>query len=195
MVSSKYRGFASHYINFIARPIAKTGLNPSVLTFGGLLLSFFAAYMYAVQNLMFAAFFLIVSSIFDVLDGAVARLTKKVSPWGGFLDSLADRYSDAVILIGLALYFQEHYVLIFIVLSGSLLVSYTRARAEMEIENCNVGFGERAERILILITATILQGTAWTQIDFLYWALVSLAIITHVTVLQRAFHTYNVIKN
>jgi CDP-diacylglycerol--glycerol-3-phosphate 3-phosphatidyltransferase len=106
---------------------------------------------------------------------------------------MSDRYSDSIVLIGIALYLSGHYLLIFIVIVGTLMVSYTRARSEMEIEQCDVGFGERAERLIIIIGATFLE-TVNSGLNVLYWALVLLAILTHATVAQRIWHTYKVLK-
>jgi phosphatidylglycerophosphate synthase len=150
--------------------------------------------MYAKDNLIFASLALIISSIFDVADGAVARLNKQVSAFGGFFDSLSDRYSDAAVLIGIALYLEDHYLLVFVVLIGSYLVSYSRARAEMEIKKCDVGIGERAERLVILIVATIIQASNIFRSNAIYWALIVLALITHFTVLQRIWYTYRVLE-
>ncbi len=150
--------------------------------------------MYASDNLIFALLTLTIGSILDATDGAVARLSNKVSAFGGFMDSLTDRYSDAIILVGIAVYLQDHYLLIITVLVGSLLVSYTRARAEMEISGkCDVGYGERAERLIIIMTATLVEATT-PALNAIYWALVVLAVLTHFTVAQRIWHTYKVLE-
>jgi archaetidylinositol phosphate synthase len=195
MVSSRLRSAAEPYIVFIARPIAKTGLNPSFLTLIGLGFSVLAGFMYATHNLIFAFLALLVASITDVLDGNVARISKRVTAFGGFLDSLVDRYSEAFILIGIGLFLGGHFILVFIVLAGSFLVSYSRARAELEIEKCDVGIGERAERLIILMAATIIHATDIIMVNALYWALVLLAILTHLTVAQRAWFTYKKLEH
>lgn len=194
MVSSKLRVFTDPYISNLAKPLARTGINPSFITLFGLSFSIIAGIMYAKHNLIFASLALIFSSLFDVADGAVARLNKQVSAFGGFFDSLSDRYSDAVVLIGIALYLENHYLLVFVVLIGSYLVSYSRARAELEIKKCDVGIGERAERLVILIVATIIQASNIIMANAIYWALIVLAVITHFTVIQRIWYTYNVLE-
>ncbi len=194
MVSSKFRSKADPYITRIVAPIAKTGINPSLITLLGFTFTIIAALMYASDNLIFALLTLTIGSILDATDGAVARLSNKVSAFGGFMDSLTDRYSDAIILVGIAVYLQDHYLLIITVLVGSLLVSYTRARAEMEISGkCDVGYGERAERLIIIMTATLVEATT-PALNAIYWALVVLAVLTHFTVAQRIWHTYKVLE-
>jgi archaetidylinositol phosphate synthase len=160
----------------------------------GLGFTLLAADMYASGNLIFASVALVIASVLDLADGAIARLNEKVTPFGGFLDSLTDRYSDAIILYGIAVFLGGHFLLIFTVLVGSLLVSYTRARAEMEIEKCDVGIGERAERLIILLIATVVHALNIFDVNVIYWALVILAILTHVTVIQRVFFTYRALK-
>jgi len=142
------------------------------------------------------------SGFFDVFDGAVARYQKQVTKFGGFLDSLLDRYSDAIIIF--ACFFAgycELYVGV-TALVGSLLVSYTRARAEaggLETKYTAIGIAERSERYIILMAAIFIQGTLlyfdpnsipnqqWGPIG---WAMVILAIITQITVVQRTVSAY-----
>jgi phosphatidylglycerophosphate synthase len=193
MVSSRLRGSVNSYISIVAGPLARLGINPSYITLFGLGFSLLAGILYATDKLIFAALALAFSAVLDVIDGAVARLSGKITAFGGFLDSMSDRYSDSIVLIGIALYLSGHYLLIFIVIVGTLMVSYTRARSEMEIEQCDVGFGERAERLIIIIGATFLE-TVNSGLNVLYWALVLLAILTHATVAQRIWHTYKVLK-
>ncbi|MEE9565059.1 MAG: hypothetical protein V3V63_05065, partial [Candidatus Hydrothermarchaeaceae archaeon] len=100
--------------------------------------------------------------------------------------SVADRYADAFILIGIAMYLNEHHVLIMVVIVGSILVSYSRARAETVIDKCDVGLAERSERLIILMVATLL---AIAGVNLFYEALVLLAVLTHLTVLQRILYT------
>jgi archaetidylinositol phosphate synthase len=194
MLKSKYRNSAEPFIDFIAKPLARAGLSPNFITFLGVGFSIVAGYMYATHNLIFAFFALLLAAVSDAVDGAVARLTKKESPFGGVLDSVLDRYSDTAILVGIAFFLADHYLLVFIVLVGSFLVSYTRARAELEIEKCDVGIGERAERLIILIIATVIQAMNIAGVNALYWALVILAVLTHLTVVQRVWFTYNTLK-
>ena len=146
------------------------------------------------------SFFL--SGFFDVWDGAVARYQGMVTKFGGFLDSLLDRYSDAIYIFSMIFAgYCDIYVGITAAI-GSLLVSYTRARAEaggLETKHTAIGIAERSERIIILLVAIFIYGTSlffdpnafpdqrWSPIG---WAMIILAIITQITVIQRTISAY-----
>ena len=186
MLSARFRGYSDAVMLPLGGFFAKTGISPNAVTFLGLLTSAAVACAFAYGNLVYALVLLALTSFFDVLDGAVAKATGKVTKFGGFLDSVADRYSDAFILIGIGMYLGGHYVLVMVVIVGSILVSYTRARAENFIDKCDVGLAERSERLIVLMVATLL---AITGVNLFYEALVFLAVITHLTVLQRVLYT------
>lgn len=186
MLSARFRVYSDFFVVPIGRTFAKTGLNPNTLTLVGLLLSAGAAGAFACKNLAWALALLLFASLFDMLDGAVARASGKVTNFGGYLDSVTDRYSDALILIGLAMYMEAHYVLVMIVIVGSMLVSYSKAKAETLIEKCDVGLAERGERLILLIFATLM---ALAGRNIFYEVLLLLAVLTHLTVLQRVLYT------
>ncbi len=192
MVSSRLRSLSNQVTAPIAEVIVGFGIGPNLITLMSLFFSIAAAFMYMGNNLLFAFYMLVLASISDLLDGAVARVSNSVTKLGGVLDSVVDRYSDAFILLGLAIYLDSHFMLIFIVLVGTLMVSYIRSRAEMEIEKCTVGFAERAERLIILMVVTLFEAlNVFPKIDLFYIALILLAVITHITVLYRLFYTFN----
>jgi archaetidylinositol phosphate synthase len=172
----------------IARQLSNLGFSPNSLTILGFIASVVTALSLSMSLLGPALIFLIAASILDVLDGAVARVSKSVSKLGAFLDSLLDRYADALILLGLMVYLNDHFVLLTVVLIGTILVSYTRAKVELLGAKGDVGLAERAERLLILITATLLE---WRGFKAYYPALLILALVTHVTVFQRAYYLYS----
>lgn len=182
MLSANFRSYSDRIMLPLGGFVAKFGISPNILTLIGLLLSVAAAGAFAYGNLVYALVLLALTALFDVLDGAVAKAAGKITEFGGFLDSMADRYSDALILIGIAIYLGEHYVLIMVVIAGSILVSYSRARAENFIDKCDVGLAERAERLIVLMLATLLAAAG---LDLFYETLLLLAAITHLTVLQR----------
>jgi archaetidylinositol phosphate synthase len=186
MLSARFRRYSDFIVLPLGSAAAKTGISPNVFTLIGLLLSAGAAGAFAYGNLVYALILMVMASLFDVLDGAVAKAGGKVTKFGGFIDSMTDRYSDALILIGIAMYLGQHYVLIMVVIVGSILVSYSRARAENIIDKCDVGLAERSERLIVLMLATLL---AMVGVKLFYEALVFLAVITHLTVLQRILHT------
>ncbi len=189
MLSANFRERAEFLVIPLAKTMARLRISPNALTLLGFLSSLVAAYSFAASNLQAALYFLLISGFFDIMDGAVARVSSSVTRFGGFLDSVLDRYSDAVILLGIALYFADYYLLILLVLTGCLLVSYTRARAEKELQKCDVGIAERGERMLILMFATFLDAFGFAS-DAIFYSLILLAAITHFTVLQRVSYTY-----
>ncbi len=182
-----YRGKFDGLLVPIAKWLARRGFSPNALTVLGFIASAIAALFFSLSNLGLAFFFMLASSMLDVLDGAVARVNNETSDFGAYLDSLLDRYADALILIGLMLYLDEHFLLLTAVLIGTLLVSYARAKAESLGIRGDIGLAERAERLLVLIVATFLE---WLGYDALYPALIVLALATHFTVLQRAYYMY-----
>jgi archaetidylinositol phosphate synthase len=154
-----------------------------------------SAYLYwsaqfQITRLPFAALCLLISGFFDALDGVSARLHGETTMFGGFLDSLLDRYSDALILGSIILGWLTTSTLWLFsgiaALVGSLLVSYTRARAEAAgVKMETVGLAERAERLLIIVIASLLT-LVWQ--DALRWSVALLAVLTHLTVLQRVVY-------
>jgi len=180
-----------------ARLAHRFGLTPNQVSLLGVLSALFSAYLYwgsqfDVAMLTVAALFLLISGFFDALDGVLARLYGEVTVFGGFLDSLLDRYADAFVFLGIIFgWLKTDPVWMFwgfAALVGSLLVSYSRARAEAAgIKMESVGIAERAERIIILAVATLLS-TVPNWADALGWSMVLLAVLTNLTVLQRVIH-------
>jgi len=178
-----------------ARLAHSIGLTPNHVSVLGVLSALFSAYLYwssqfEVVLLTVAALFLLISGFLDALDGVLARLYGEVTVFGGFLDSLLDRYADAFVFLGIILGWlikDSVWVLWgFAALVGSLLVSYSRARAEAAgIKMESVGIAERAERIIILVVATLLS-MVWA--DALRWSMLLLAVLTNLTVLQRVIY-------
>ena len=177
-----------------AKAANKIGLTPNMVSAIGIVLAFLAALAYTRghENITLAVVLLLSSGYCDVIDGAIARLCQKATPFGGFLDSLLDRYADAAVYAGIILggLCTVHWGLIALI--GSLLVSYTRARAEAaEIKMESIGIAERAERILILAAASLIETVTVNSIET---AMIILAILTNLTVLQRSIHAYKVLK-
>jgi len=173
-------------IKYVARKALSIGLKPDHLTYGGLALSIMAAVSCAYGLLALGGLLILVAGICDILDGALARAEQKTSKFGAFIDSTIDRYSDLIILGGILIHFSIKgdvglQILTLVVIAGSMLTSYTKARAEGLGVSCNVGIIERPERIGVLVGGLLL--------GFLTLALWALAILSQVTVLQRIFHT------
>lgn len=161
-------------------------LSPNVLTITGFIVTIFAALVLG-TDLFWGGIMVLAGAGFDILDGVVARVNRKSTKFGAFLDSVLDRYSDALILLAVAWNFLQNELLTGVALClmalvGAFLVSYTRARAEGLGQNCKVGLMERPER-LILISAGSISG-------LMVPALWVLAVLTHVTVLQRVYFVW-----
>lgn len=168
----------------ISRPIANVigkYLKPNHLTLLGLFLGLVAFFLISHHELILGAIFVLLSGVFDFLDGVVARTQKMVTDFGGFLDSVVDRYVDALVFIALGIHGVD-WIAISVAMSGALLVSYTRARAENLIDKCDVGIAERGERMLILFFA-MLTG-------YLYEGILLVAILSHITAIHRIIYTY-----
>lgn len=179
-----------------ARVAHTIGLTPNQVSLLGVLAALVSAYCYWSSQfndslLIAAALLLLVSGFLDALDGVLARAYRKTTLSGGFFDSLLDRYSDAVILVSiilgrLAADSQLWSLIGFAAVIGSLLVSYSRARAEAAgIKMETVGLAERAERIIIIAAASFLN-LLWA--DALRWSVLLLAVLTNLTVMQRALY-------
>jgi len=174
-------------IRLIVRGLALSKIHPNVLTFIGLLINIGAAVLMAMGRFRWAAVVIIGAAIFDMVDGRVARETNQVTKFGGFFDSVLDRYSDLALLIGLLVYYASinrffYVVLTAVVMTGCVMVSYTRARAECIIPLCKVGFMERPERIVLLII-----GALFDRMAPVLWVI---AVLANLTVAHRMIHTW-----
>ena len=171
------------------------GLTPNIVSGLGVVLAFLSAITYMAWQIhtfyiLLATFLLLLSGFCDALDGAMARLHCRTTAFGGFLDSMLDRYSDAAVYTGIIFSGLSDLTWGLAALIGSLLVSYSRARAEAAgIKMESIGLVERAERIIILSVASII-ATFWLPKETMNAAIILLAILSNLTVLQRAAHVY-----
>lgn len=159
-----------------------TTVNPNYLTLLGAFVGYASAMFIAFGYVKTGGIILLFSGFFDLLDGAIARSTNAVSRFGGFLDSVLDRYTDLFLMFGIFVYFlrqgQLHaLVFTFIAAIGVAIIPYAKARAEAASIECRAGLMERPERLLILLI-----GIFFNQ---LLYAVIVLAVLTHVTVIQR----------
>jgi len=185
-----------------AQAAHKIGLTPNMISAIGLALSLFSAVAYAMaQNqpllLLLAVILLLASGFCDTLDGVLARIYQQTSVFGGFFDSLLDRYADAAVYAGVIFGGLCDGTWGLIALAGSLLVSYSRARAEAAgIEMESIGVAERAERMIIIAAASI-AAIFWPSvlnIGTLNIGIIVVAVLSNLTVLQRGVHAYMVLK-
>lgn len=183
MIGNRFGHFLDKPLSFIAKRIT---LSPNAITVTGFLLTLFSALILA-HNLLWGGILILVSGFFDMLDGVVARTRNMSTPFGAFLDSVLDRYSDSFLFLGLSWYLFEAGSLtgVFLGLAtmvGALLVSYTRARAEGLGKDCEVGIMERPERVILMAFGAI---TGW--IMPVMWIML---VLTHITVIQRVYHVW-----
>ncbi len=151
--------------NYLTQPavrfLARTSITPSIITWFGFLLAVGAAALIVTGHLFAAGFVVLFAGFFDMLDGALARYTNQTTCFGAVLDSILDRLSEAVLLVGILLYVSDQssvaVLLVFLALFGSLLVSYIRARAEALDLECQVGLFTRAERVIVLALGLLLN--------------------------------------
>jgi CDP-diacylglycerol--glycerol-3-phosphate 3-phosphatidyltransferase len=181
-------GVACGYIlDRIVRALALSRINPNFLTFLGLVTNIAAAWQFARGRFVAAGLVVIGAGFFDLVDGPVARESNRVTRFGGFFDSVLDRYSDLALFMGLLVYYASidrffYIVLTAIVMTGSVMVSYTRARAENTIPRCKVGFLERPERIVLIIL-----GALFDRMAPVLWVI---AVLSNLTVIYRMVYTW-----
>lgn len=175
------------------RLLAKTGVTPNQVTVLGLAANCVVSFLIAkgLLSYLLLGILIWIAGFFDALDGSVARFTGKTSKFGCFWDSVLDRYSDSIIYFGILFHFlqlgeADYVILTVIAIVGSLLVSYTRAKAESLNQECEVGLMPRTVRIIIL-------GASFC-INQVYWGLLIIAVLSHLTVFQRIFHVYRRIE-
>ncbi len=182
---SKIKHKTTELLDPLTDLIVKLGLKPNHLTFLGLLFGLFSAILIAKGSLKLGALMILFSGLMDALDGALARNRGLVTKFGGFLDSVSDRYVDIAIFTSLGFYGVDWFLVI-VALSGALMVSYTRARAESIIERCDVGIAERGERMIILVVG-LLTGFVWQSV-------LLIAVLSHLTAIHRVIYTYLMTK-
>src|SRR5262249_55495319 len=167
-------------------------LRPNHLTLLGLGISLLSASAFVAGHTRSAGFLLLLAGLCDFFDGALARASGQVTPFGAFLDSVIDRYSDLVVLLGIVVLFARTpnargALLAMAGLVGSVMVSYTKARAESIGVPCRIGVMERPERMICLIAGAVL--------DLLEPALWVLAVLANVTAVQRIAFTWRATRD
>jgi len=181
-------------LDAIVNWLALARINPNALTLIGLGVNTLAAFLFGYatadnQRRMFfyAGLVIIGSGFFDLVDGRVARASNQVTRFGAFFDSVVDRYSDVSLFFGLLVYYARgnrffYVVLTALVMTGAVMVSYARARAESLIGSCRVGFMERPERLVLLII-----GALFNRMAPALWVI---AVLSNITVVHRILYTW-----
>jgi CDP-diacylglycerol---glycerol-3-phosphate 3-phosphatidyltransferase len=178
-------------IDRIVRWLALSKIHPNALTFIGLLINIWATWLFALGNFKWAAAVVIGAGLFDMVDGRVARATAQVTKFGGFFDSVIDRYSDLALFMGLLVYYASinrfpYIILTAVVMTASVMISYTRARSECTIPKCKVGFLERPERVVLIII-----GALFDRMAAVLWVI---AVLGNLTVIHRMVYTFQEAK-
>ncbi|MDY7033649.1 MAG: CDP-alcohol phosphatidyltransferase family protein [Thermodesulfobacteriota bacterium] len=187
MLSAKIGHRLDPYLSRIAGVFVNRYISPNLFTFMGLITNILAGVTIFFGMWTIAGCLILFGGSFDILDGALARNSGKVSRFGELLDSVIDRYSDLILLCGLIVFYSKigdtSLVAITCIVSiGTVLIPYTRAKAEKMIPTCNIGILERAERIILLAV-----GALFNLMEIILWILV---VLTHFTVLQRVYFVW-----
>jgi CDP-diacylglycerol--glycerol-3-phosphate 3-phosphatidyltransferase len=193
MLTTWARNFFKGFLQAVAGVFQRLGISPNQLTLIGLLLQAGVAAVIALGYLPLAGVLLIFSAVFDAFDGTLARMTGQTSRFGAFFDATLDRYAEALVLFGLLIYVsgqsdtRTEVLLIFAAVVGSLLVSYTRAKAESLDIPCTEGILTRAERVALIVIGLVLSG--WQPVavlpNVLTIVLWLVAILSNITAIQR----------
>jgi len=182
---------AHRITNPVVGILSKSGIKPDTLTFVGLAIDIAAAYVIATSHFFLGGVLILISGLFDLLDGALARFANQATKFGAILDSTVDRISEAVIFCGLLIWYLPKeatlgIVAIFAALIGAFLVSYIRARAEGLGLECRVGLFTRTERVIVLAVGLLVN-----QIFIALWVLV---VFVYITVAQRLLYLWKQAK-
>ena len=192
------RGGVYRILDPLTNGLAARRVHPNALTTMGFAVTILAAVVFHLHMVQVGGFLVLLGGFFDILDGRVARLTGLGSKFGAFYDSTLDRISEVAVYIGLLSLYNDYRVelhhvgmiyLIMLAMAGSLMVSYTRARAEALGLDCKVGLMPRAERVVLIGSAALFFGTAWDGL-VLKGVIALLAVLTNITALQRIVWVY-----
>ena len=203
MISEVIGAACKRIIDAMVRGLVRSRMNPNVLTFIGLLINIGCAALFGYGKFFAAGLLMIFANLFDMLDGQVARLRGRVTDFGAFFDSTLDRYSDIIVYVGIMIFYARDTVahstllvaLTGLALVGSVMVSYSRARAESLNITCKVGFLERPERVVLLIIGALTeigpQNYFLHKMPQVLWVI---ATLSHWTVLHRMYHTWQELR-
>ena len=191
MLTSRYKPILNRRLAPLAASLARIGISPTTLTIAGPILASFVCLVFVRTRAVIPFCVAIIAvGCFDALDGAVARASGRVTKFGAYLDAMADRYVEAIIVLSSA-HVTGYWMVSMIVLAGSLLVSYAKARAAMEVAVSNLEWPdlmERTERSTLFIVGLAAGALLpWRPLghDLFWWTLLALAILVHLTVVQR----------
>ncbi len=192
MLNDARRSLAQRINSAPARLLARTGIAPNHLTIFGLLLSLAVAWILSDGRFLLGGILVLASGAFDLLDGALARASGRVTKFGAILDSTFDRFSEAALFLGLTAFYAAsgsyaEVLLIAASIVGSMTTSYVRARAEALGIKCEVGVFTRPERVVLLAVGLILDHTGVVSLLVLLWIM---AVLSNLIAWQRLFHVW-----
>lgn len=204
MLGELIGGVSQKALNAIVRSLIRLNPNPNVLSVIGLGINLWAALLYAYGKFFAAGLVMILANLFDILDGRVARGTGRVTKFGAFLDSSLDRLSDMVVFLGIIIFYSrdtEYHSTLYAALTGaaligSVMVSYTSARAESLIPKCDVGFLRRPERVILLIigSLTVWPGSTHPLLNKMPATIWLMTVLSYWTFIQRLHHTWRQLR-
>jgi len=191
--TARFQAWVRRYAQRLALVIGRLPVTPNQVTIAGTALAFVAAVLAGLGSLLAAGIVLAVGGTFDILDGALARATKRSYPYGAFLDSTFDRYSEGAVYVGIGAYFlgrpgptMRWWVLAcLLALGGSFLVSYVRARAQSLGFKCDSGLFARPERVVVTVIGLVIGNASLLGI-----VIALLAILTNLTAVQRILEVW-----
>jgi CDP-diacylglycerol--glycerol-3-phosphate 3-phosphatidyltransferase len=191
MLTRSIGRYVSWPLDRLAALLAPTGIPPNVITWSALFLNLWAGILFAAGRFAAAGGMMILAGLCDLLDGPVARLQNRVSIFGGFLDSILDRYADLILFLGLLVYYTRvnrflYAVLVATAMAGAVMVSYAKARAESLVPKSEVGFWDRPERLTLMIL-----GALANRMPLVLWIL---AIGSNLTVIHHIVNTWKLMK-
>ncbi len=185
---TRWIGIGSQFVlDRMVHALSIARVHPNLLTAVGLAINIVAAILFGKGSFRAAGLVVLGAGLFDMMDGRVARASNTATSFGAFFDSVVDRYSDMALYMGLLVYYARvgrflYLVLVALVMAGSVMISYTRARAESLIPSCKVGFLERPERIVLIII-----GAFWDRMGPVLWII---AVLSNITVVHRCIYTW-----
>lgn len=198
LISARVREWFLSAIRPIPAALVRRGIHPNAVTTLGFIVTTSAGLAFFLGHVRIGGALILLGGLFDILDGQVARASNQVSLFGSFYDSTLDRMSEIVVFLGIfSLYGGGHpdfpypwmVYTVALAMAGSLMISYTRARAEALGIDCKVGLMQRPERVVLTGVSALMFGGAWNGL-VLTWVLLMMAALTNFTAFQRIVWVY-----
>lgn len=180
---AQYREKYQRIFSGFGRIMASTGLSPNFFTALSLVPSLIMGYLFYIGEVYWGLLFIMISAFFDIIDGNVARATGKVTVFGKVFDHSIDRYIEFILIAGIVSGGLAQPITGFFAISGMVMASYVRAKAESEgAKNCDVGLMDRAEKLLLIMLGCVLFGRYEQSLDYTF---ILVGVLSHITVVQR----------